>query len=143
MNILEAVRDFIKGCPYLPEYYDAIGVDYLNEAPEAYMIESTAVAPIVKRYVTGDCVKQLAFVFSSREHYGEDARQNLNSIGFYQDFAEWLEECTRAKNLPVLDEKREAMSIEATTTGYVFDTGPHEARYQIQCRLVYFEKGDF
>ena len=33
-----------------------------------------------------------------------------------------------------------ARSIEAQSTGYLFTTGPDAGKYQIQCRLVYFQK---
>jgi hypothetical protein len=140
-NIIGAIRDHIKTCPLLPEFCASLGVDYLGEEDGSYMIEAVPASPVVKRFINGDANKQQVFVFSSRESYGADVLHNIENLGFYQEFADWLETCTRTKNLPDLGEGKESLKLEATTSGYAFETGPHVARYQIQCRLVYFEKG--
>ncbi|MDR2486712.1 MAG: chloramphenicol resistance protein [Clostridiales Family XIII bacterium] len=141
-NILEALREHVKGFPGMPGFYRSIGVDYLEEEPDAYMLEAVPAKPVVKSYVNGDTHRQLVFVLSSRESYGPDVGQALAANGFYQSFAEWLDRCTREGDLPDLGTGREALRLEALTGGYAFATGVRSARYQIQCRLLYFEKGD-
>lgn len=140
MNIVESVREFIKTCPYLDEFHRGIGVDFLKEKETSYMIESVPADPVVKTYLGGDTVRQFVFAFSSRESYGEDVRQNLENTGFYEHFADWMEEQTKSKKLPELGEGKQAMLIEATSTGYPYDTDVKTAQYRIQCRLVYFQK---
>ena len=39
-SIIECIRDFIKKCPHLPDYYKSIGVDYLDSGVASYMIEA-------------------------------------------------------------------------------------------------------
>src|SRR5699024_1670470 len=127
-------------CPLL-DMYARLNIDYLGVNPTEYTIDSVPTTEIVKEYVDGGAIKQFVFVFGSREYYGPDALQNIENSGFYEQFADWLEEQTREGNLPVLEGNKEPIKIEATTTGYLFDASEENGRYQIQCRLIYYEGG--
>lgn len=140
MTVIESVRNFIQTCPYLPEFSQAVGLDYLDESLRSYMVEVVPVTPIVKRYTNGDTVRQLVFVFASRQYYGPDVIEQIENSAFYEHFAEWLSECTFSKELPQLDMGKEAKKIEATTTGYVFNADLGIAQYQIQCRFLYYQE---
>ncbi|WP_338433456.1 chloramphenicol resistance protein [Clostridium tyrobutyricum] len=137
--IIDKIRNFIRQCPYLQEFNGAIkvNVDYLDGEPTVYSIEEVPAEPILKRYIDGSTRRQYNFIFTSRESYGPDVLQNIANSGFYEDFAQWLEECSDNDNLPVLGDGKEALKIEATTTGYAFQTDENSARYQIQARLIY------
>lgn len=141
--IINSIRDYIRTCPYLKEFFNAVkvNVDYLAEDPTSYSIEETPCEPIVKKYVDGSSVRQYEFVFCSRESYGPDVLQNIDNCGFYEDFANWIEEQNDLGNLPVLDSNKECKSIKCLTTGYAFQTDIDKARYQIQMRMTYFQKG--
>ena len=137
--IAEAIRDFIKECPYLPEFYKSINVDYQGADIGSYMIESTPANPWVKIYTNGTGIKQFPFVFSSKELHSENVKRNIENSGFYELFSEWLEECTRAGALPKLEGRRQPIKIFATTSGYVCDTQNEKAQYVIQCNFHYFQ----
>lgn len=137
--IIDSIRSFIRTCPHLQEFNGAIkvNVDYLEAIPTSYSIEETPTDPIIKRYVDGSTRRQYGFVFTSCESYGADVLQNISNSGFYEDFATWLEQQSLLNNLPVLEDGKESIKIEAITTGYAFETDIDSARYQIQCRLIY------
>ncbi|WP_018592623.1 hypothetical protein [Terrisporobacter glycolicus] len=142
MTILEAIRNYIKECPYLSEFSRGINVDYLGENTNSYSIESIPATPIVRRYVDGSSIRQFLFVFSSREAYGQDAFQNLENIGFYELFSKWIEQQNRLRKLPDLGEGKTVRKIETLTTGYtgeIMDMQMDKCRYQIQCRIEYFQ----
>lgn len=138
--IIDSIRKYIKTCPHLNEFAEGINVDYLDDNATAYSIEEVPCEPIIKRYVDGSSKRQYQFIFASMESYGADVLQNIDNSGFYEDFANWLDEQNSLNNLPKL-ELKEALRIEATTTGYAFQTDVDKARYQIQCRLIYFQGG--
>lgn len=142
INIMHSVREFIKTCPYLDEYHKGIGIDFLSEEGESYSIESAPGNPVLKKYLNGDAKKQQVFIFSSREAYSDDVRQNLENIGFFEHFADWLDEMTVAEKLPNLGDGKEPLKIEALTSGYAYQTNTKYAKYQIQCRLVYLQEGE-
>lgn len=137
-SIVECIRDFIKTCPYLPEYHKSIGVDFLSDEIASYMIEATPSNPILKRYVSGQSIRQFTFNFSSREACTVDVLENLENSMFYEKFQDWLEASTRAGRLPELCGGKVAQNIMATTHGYVYDTEQTKAQYIIQCNLQYF-----
>lgn len=139
MTIIESVREFISTCPHLNEFAEGIGVDFLGAEATSYSIEEVPSNPIVKKYIYGSSVRQFLFIFSSREAYSEDAFINLNNIGFYEKFYNWIEEQSLNKNLPEIS-CGESLKIEALTNGYAFDTDIDKARYQIQCKLTYFKE---
>lgn len=139
--IIESIRNFIRTCPHLQEFNGVVNVDYLEAESTAYSIEEVPCKPLLKKYVDGSSKRQYEFIFTSRESYGADVLQNIENCGFYENFESWLEEQSNNGNLPVMDVGKEALKIEALTTGYAFQTDVDKARYQIQCRLIYMQGG--
>ncbi|MEG0133554.1 MAG: chloramphenicol resistance protein [Clostridium sp.] len=138
--IINSIRNYIRKCPYLSEFAKGVNVDYLGEEATSYSIEEIPCNPVLKKYIGGDSKRQYQFIFASRESYGAVVLQNIENSGFYEDFASWLEEETIKGNLPILEGK-ECLKIEAISTGYAFQTDVDKARYQIQARLTYLQKG--
>lgn len=137
--IIEAIRTFICGCPFLKD--GVLNVDYLGIAATEYSIDGVPTTTIIKKYADGGTINQYTFTFASREYYGEDTMKNIANSGFYEKFAGWLKTQSDARILPALDNDKMAQEIEAITSGYVFDGGVGTARYQVQCRLTYYEGG--
>lgn len=138
--IIDSIRDFIKECPHIDDFHKGINIDYLNEDATSYSIISVPSDPILKKYINGDTERQLLFVFASREYYSNEIFQNLENIGFYEKFSEWMEHQSSIGGLPILDEGKVAKKLEAITTGYAFDAEMDKCQYQIQCRLTYCQK---
>ena len=140
--ILDGLRTYIRKCPALRKYNKAVkvNVDYLEDKPTTYSIEEVPSDVVIQKYVDGSSKRQYVFVFASRESYSEDVIDNINNSGFYEDFAEWLEEQTNNDNLPFIGDDKEVLKIEAMTNGYAFKTDVDTARYQIQCRMIYMKK---
>lgn len=138
--IIDSLRTYIRQCPYLDTFNNAIrvNVNYLEPSPDTYSIEEIPAEPILKKYVNGDSIRQYAFIFTSREPYGADVLQNIDNSGFYERFAEWIE---NNDTLPVLDNGLEALEIKVTSTGYAFAVTEDTAQFQIQLKLKYFKKG--
>ena len=137
MMVMEAVREIVKKCPYLDEYYKSLSVDRLGKDSTSYSIDSVPGQQVTKRDIDVNTTLQCLFNFSSRELYTEEVRQNLDNIGFYEHFSDWLEEVSEAGDFPELDAGKTIKKIEAITCGYVFDTELDKAKYQIQCRIIY------
>lgn len=141
--IIKALRDYISQCSYLYEFNKGINIDYLDNNSTMYSIEEVPCEPIIKRYINGDTKRQYDFIFASRESYGADVFQNIENSGFYENFSRWIEEESSKGNLPSLEGNRESLEIKVSTTGYAFQTDDNSARYQIQLKLIYFQKGGF
>lgn len=137
--LIECVRNFILTCPFLAD--GRVNVDYTGAKPTEYSIDGQPLQQVVETYIGGDSLRQFGFVFGSVECYGQEVMENIQNNGFYEDFARWLEEQTRKRNLPELGAGRQAESIQADSSGYLFDNDQKTARYQIQCRLLYYQEG--
>lgn len=138
-TIIQALRDYFLTCPLMDG--SRINIDYLPDRGMEYSIDTTPATEIVKRYVNGDTQRQYLFVIRSVSDYGSDVLQNLASSGFYEQLSEWLEHNSDNEIFPDLPEGKTPLKIEAQTTGYLFTTSPKAGKYQIQCRLVYRQKG--
>ena len=130
-KIIENIRSFILECPFLQDY--RVNVDYLGENME-YSIDPLPCDPIIQKYVDGGAKKQFQFAFTSRERYDQDTRINIDNSGFYQEFDEWLEE----KSL--LEKGKSPVKIETLNSGYLYDVDGDNARYRIECRLIYIQE---
>ena len=139
--IVEMVRDYFKTCPLLSE---DIKVDFLDSEEESFSIEVTPVNPIVRRYVDGSSERQFLFTLASRRFYATDGnRQNIDNLNLFEHLNMWLENNMYDGILPEMAENQEPLSVTAVTGGYLFSVndGKQNARYQIQCKLTYREKG--
>lgn len=140
--IIDALRNYIRMCPHLDTFNNAIkvNVNYLEPNTDTYSIEEVPINPIVKKYVNGDSIRQYAFIFTSREPYGADVFQNIDNSGFYEKFADWVENQDDNEIFPLLDNGLEPISIEVTSTGYAFAVTEDTAQFQIQLRLKYLKR---
>lgn len=137
--IIEEIREFIKTCPHLKTYNNAlrINVNYLDEDPTSYSIEEIPCKPVLKKYVDGSTVNQYQFVFCSRESYSSDILDNIDNSGFYENFAEWINQKNRAKDLPNIEG---IISINVVTNGYLVQTTEDKCRYQIDLMITYLRR---
>lgn len=133
-SIIKAIREYIEKCPYLHD--GKIGVDYL-ENEMAYSIEPSPVSPRDTDFIDDSGIKQFAFIFASRESYGQEIIQNILNTEFYEDFSNWIEENNFNVILPEVDGIE---TIECLSTGYAYQTGIDTARYQIQLRITYYKE---
>lgn len=141
MTVIEAVRDYLKECPLLAD--GKLNVDFLPAEAASYSVDVTPVTPVLKNYIDGSSLRQFTFVFATRTYYGEFVRQQLDNLCLFEAFAEWLEVQSRLRHFPVLGEGRIVRKLEVTTSGYVFAPDTDTARYQIQCKLTYFQDSSF
>lgn len=134
--IAESVISFLKQSPLLKE--GKLSADYLGSEPSAFSVEAVPSTTVLKEYSDGGSIRQFVFVLASREYFGEEV--NLENSKFYEEFEAWLEKCTKEKNLPYLGEKMHSQSIEAQSGGYMYEGNGSTARYQVQCRLIYYKE---
>lgn len=137
LNLIDSIRTFITTCPFMQDW--RVNVDYLGDAME-YSIDPLPCDPVIQKYVDGGSKKQFQFAFTSKEEYDQDARINIENSGFYQQFEEWLESKSFAGELPALEAGKSPVRIETMNSGYLYDVDGENARYRIECRLIYTQE---
>lgn len=137
-TIIRALWDYFLNCPLTGDR--KINVDFLPDKGIEYSIDTTPATEVVKWYIGGSSIRQYLFVLRSVNDYGPDVLQNISNSGFYERLAAWLDEQTKAGVLPSLPAGKTPQIIEAQSTGYLFTSGSDTGKYQIQCRLQYYQE---
>ena len=142
--IIEAIRKYFLGCPVLEKFNNItlLNVNYLSDDTDTYSIEELPCEPILKRYADGSTKRQYQFTFCSREPYSAEILQNIENSGFYEEFADWIEENSDNSILPILDGKLEATSLKVISSAYVVQVTEDTANYQINLKLEYIKRKD-
>lgn len=141
MTIIDGVRAWLKTYEGLAD--GRLSVDFLPEAAKSYSVDTVPTTEIVKRYLDGSSIRQFLFCVSSREFYSDNIVQNIDNQAFYEGLAAWLERKSKLRKFPDIGTGRTVRSIEISSTAYPFVVDEHgTARYQLQLKLTYFQKGD-
>ena len=133
-NLIDNIRTFILTCSFLQD--GRVNVDYIGEEM-GYSIDPLPCDPIVQRYTDGGAKKQFQFAFTSQEEYDQDSRINIENSGFFQMFDEWLEKQSFNENFPELGKGKIPILMETLNSGYLYDVNGVNAKYRIECRLIY------
>ena len=136
MSIISAIQTYIKDYTSLKSGAP-VWVDYLGSEPTEYSIVPLPGGRIIEEYINGNSLRSYPFAFQSMESTADDL-ERLGTQGFFEAFADWLEQQTESGDLPTLGAGQTAESIETTGWGYLFQQGESQTGvYQIQCLLVY------
>ncbi len=137
-SIIEALREYFNNC----ELFDnaPIGIDGVPKKMKAFSIGTMPVDEVLKKYMGGSSLRQYVFELVATYPEADTEEQNAQNAAFFEEFANWLSEKTKANNLPHLPTGCTAKSMEAMSSGY-FQGDDNNARiYVMQCRVVYFKK---
>ena len=134
------LRNYFLNFPNLKED-SALNVDFLSTDDIEYSISAMPTNPVVTQYLDGSAIKQFNFFFESREYQNIDSEQNIKNMAFYDSLSEWIFNNNVRGVLPTLsDSTKISQKLEVTTGGYIFDENQKTARYQIQCKLTYYQE---
>jgi len=135
-TIIEALRTYIAGYSELTTGAP-LWVDYLGKEPDQYAIIPLPGARIVEEYIDESSLREFPFALHAMLSTAADA-ERLQSNGFFEAFAEWLDAQTSTGAFPVLGAGKVVTEIEATSWGFLFEQGESGTGvYQISCRLEY------
>lgn len=136
-TLINDIRSYVLTCPFLND--GRVNVDYIG-TDMGYSIDPLPCDPIIQRYTDGGAKKQFQFAFTSQEEYDQDTRINIENSGFYQQFEEWLEEKTFLEEFPDLGAGKIPVKLETLNSGYLYDINGENAKYRIECRLIYIQE---
>lgn len=99
----------------------------------------------VKKYVRA-ADKEYGFTILMTWHFSTETDDlNLQAMNFAQEFMDWIEKQNKTKNFPDFGEKCQVKKIENLQNMpnlAAVDWENMKAQYMIQCRVLYFEKGE-
>jgi len=141
MTIIESLKTYLADYSELKD--DApLWVDFLGPKPTQYTIIALAGPIIVNTYIDGSSEREYPFAFRSVESTADEL-ERLETLGFYEEFAAWLESQTAAGEFPALAEGQTPTKIKALGRGYLYQEGESNTGiYQVQGRLEYTQEAN-
>lgn len=144
VNNTEELRSWFRSCPAIIRG-NRFNVDYVADTATEYAIFSVPSALKYHRNILGgeilDAIQVQNFIFTSKQPYGADIRQNLVNLGFLQEIAEWVLEQNNTRAFPPWNSGR-IKSIIPTLTGAPVSVGSSAATYQIHLKITYRRAGN-
>lgn len=138
-TVMECVQTWLRQYDGLSGRLD---VDFLDDEADTFSVDTIPCEEVLKRYVDGSARKQFQFALSGRRFYDQNIAQNLGNLQFFEDFTAWVEQKAALRELPEMDGGRVAQKMVVTSTAYPFVISEDgKARYQLQMRLEYYQKG--
>lgn len=141
MKIADSLWNYFRKCPLIDKR-NRLSFNALGNEPTEFSIEDEPENPVLCQYIDGSTLRAKTFTLASRQKFGLNARLNIENSGFFEALCSWIEQQNRQRNFPALTEGRQALKLEALTDGYLFSNEADTARYHIQLRLTYFDKGE-
>jgi hypothetical protein len=139
MSIISSLKTYIATWTAGMGSSPPLWVDFLNPTPNNYEIVPLPGNRIVLTYLNGDSEREYPFAFQAMFSTADEA-ERLESNGFFETFADWLESQTLTGTLPTFTgtPTKTATAIEASGWAYLYEQGQSETGiYQIQCKLSY------
>ena len=135
--MIETIKAFIKTCPALID--NDVNINYLDENESSGAIENVSAEPIIKNYTDGGALKQFLFTVALREKYGQNVADNAAATEKLEQLSDWIYEQDRLGILPSFSGNKNSVSLEVIKTSWVDEKQSDTAKYQLQCRLVYYQ----
>lgn len=113
-----------------------INVDFLKNEGD-YSLDKIPTASVVEKWVTGDEIHRDVFSLRSKKLYSQDTTNNLENIGFFEDFEKKIKSNNREGVLPDINGIE---SIECLNCGtMVVSEDGNSAIFDIQIQITYKE----
>ncbi len=113
-----------------------INADMLSNKVDDWSLDKIPTATELETWITGNTIKQDTFSFRSRKAYSQDTINNLNNIGFFEQFETAIKSNNEAGVLPDIDGIEK---IECLNCGTMIVNETNTAVFNIQIRITYRE----
>ena len=131
---IKAMLDWLASCPLATTLNDGdvvFSIEYLGADTDQmqFSLEATPTAMVLEQFFLGSR-RAKNYVLASR----------MNS-SFWDEFAEWVETQSSARNLPQLSDGKTAEKVVCLSPGYIMSQDADSCRFQIQLQLQYYQRG--
>ena len=140
MSIIAAIKTYILTYTGL-ETGAPVWVNHLNENPINYAIIPLAGTRKVSQNIHGNSgEREYIFAFQSAQSTADEL-ERLESSGFFEALADWMDTQSESDVLPVLPSGQEPYAIEVLGFAYLYEQGQSDTGiYQVQCRFQYYQE---
>lgn len=99
-----------------------------------YSLDKIPTASTVEKWIFGIEIHKDVFTFRGRFYYAEDTEDNLENIGFFEDFERIIKQKNKNKDLPDIEGIE---SIECLNAGTLNSASANTAEFDIQIQIKY------
>jgi len=111
-----------------------INADMLSINVGDYSIDRIPSQPIINKWIIGTTKRRDLYSFRSRRSYSQDTINNLENIGFFEEFESKILNKNLNGELPNIDGIE---SIECLNTGTLNNANTNTAEFDIQIQITY------
>lgn len=120
-----------------------VSFNFADDSPDAVSFLTNYSGRIIKKYIRA-ADKEYGFTILITWHYSTETDDlNLQAMNFAQEFMDWIDDQNRLGNFPDFGEHCQVKKIENLQNMpnlAAVDWENMRAQYQIQCRVLYFER---
>lgn len=110
-----------------------INADFLGDVGD-FSLDKIPTASTVQKWIVGNEIHKDVYSFRSRKFYSQDTMNNLNNIGFFEDFEKAIKDNNKKGVLPSINGIE---SIECLNCGTINNVNGTEATFDIQIQITY------
>lgn len=114
-----------------------INADMLSNEINDYSLDKIPTASVVETWITGDEIHKDVYAFRSRKAYSQDVINNLENIGFFEQFETIINNNNKAGILPDIDNVESIMCLNCAT---LQSADGEQAEFIIQIQVTYREE---
>ena len=111
-----------------------LNANMLSNDANNYSIDKIPTASTVEKWIFGIEVHKDTFTFRGRFNYTADTINNLENIGFFEDFEQIINQKNKNKELPEIEGIE---SIECLNAGTLNSATSNTAEFDIQIQIKY------
>ena len=111
-----------------------INADMLSNDINNYSIDKIPVQAEVEKWIIGPTIRRDVFSFRSRVAYSQDVINNLENIGFFEEFENIIKSNNEKGVLPEIDNIEK---IECLNCGTMTVANTNTATFDIQIQITY------
>ena len=112
-----------------------INADFLGDVGD-FSLDKIPTASTIQKWIVGNEIHRDVYSFRNRKFYSQDTMNNLNNIGFFEDFEKAIKDNNKKGVLPSIDGIE---SIECLNCGTINNVNGTEATFDIQIQITYRE----
>ena len=114
-----------------------INADFLGDIGD-FSLDKIPTDTVVESWIIGATKKRDVYSFRSRKFYSKDTINNLENIGFFEDFERVIKSNNEEGVLPDIDNIE---SIECLNCGTLNSVDGKQATFDIQIQITYIDDG--
>lgn len=143
-TLIKAEREYILTCPYIKDIFK-VNINFLDSEVDNFSVIQIPCQPLLKTYVLGNKLCQSMFALVGRLNYSENTEENIENMGLFEKFEEWIEKNNNNRIFPKLKEGLIPKEVNIISNGYITETAENleDAVYQIELQLIYEKEGNY